>query len=94
MILGLFIFVSLVHGTLVSSQYSAVKTQKQNHLDTKATSCNNDQNYYNLYSGLNKKIENLVQDMIIKLSEIQKDLRNLKIKGENKGKLFPAVIVD
>ncbi len=70
--------------TLVSSQGS-VTTQKQNRLDSKATSCNIN-NYNSFYAGPNKKLENIILDMKRQLDEIQKELRNLTMKGGNKTK--------
>ncbi|KAL9985768.1 hypothetical protein ACROYT_G008211 [Oculina patagonica] len=83
MILAIFLCVSLFQ-TLVSSQGS-VTTQKQNHLDSKATSCNIN-NYNSFYAGPNKKLENIILDMKRQLDEIQKELRNLTMKGGNKTK--------
>ena len=86
MILALLLSVSLLQ-TLVSSQVSqgSVTTQKQNHLDSKATSCNIN-NYNSFYAGPNKKLENIILDMKRQLDEIQKELRNLTKKGYNKTK--------
>ena len=83
MILTLLLCVSLLQ-TLATSQDS-VTTQKQNQLDSKATSCNIN-NYNSFYAGPNKKLENLILDMKRQLDEIQKDLRNLTKKGDNKTK--------
>ena len=68
---------------LVISQRS-VTTQKQNQLDSKATACNIN-NYNSFYAGPNKKIENIME-MKRQLDEIQKELRNLTKKGDNKTK--------
>ena len=84
MILVLLFCVSLMQ-TLVSSQDS-VTTQKQNSLNSKASSCNIN-NYNSFYTGPNKKLENIILDMKRQLDEIQKELRNLTKKGANEGKL-------
>ena len=81
MILALLICVWLLQ-SLVSSQGS-VTTQKQNQLDSKRTACNIN-NYNNFYAGPNKKIENIIMEMKRQLDEIQKELRNLTRKENNK----------
>ena len=83
MFLAFLICVSLLQ-TLVTSQGS-VTTQKQNQLDSKRTSCNIN-NYNSFYAGPNKKIENIIMEMKRQLDEIQKELRNLTKKGDNKTK--------
>ena len=49
--------------------------QKQNSLNSKASSCNIN-NYNSFYAGPNKKLENIILDMKRQLDEIQKELRN------------------
>ena len=85
MILGLFISFSLLF-TVVISQGSQT-AQKQTRVDSKATSCNINNNFY---AGPNKKMENLILDVKRQLDEIRKDLK-ISPKNENykpQGKSF------
>ena len=59
----------------------SLTTQKQNYLDLKATSCS-----ININTGANKKLEDIVLGIKRQLDEIQKDLRNLTMKGQNQTK--------
>lgn len=90
MILGLFVSFSFLF-TLVISQGS-LTAQKQTHVDSKATSCNINNNFY---AGPNKKMENLILDVKRQLDEIRKDLK-ISPKNENykpQGKSFFCVII-
>jgi len=59
----------------------SLTTQKQNYLDLKATSCS-----ININTGANKKLEDIMLGIKKQLDEIQKDLRNLTMKSQNKTK--------
>ena len=59
----------------------SLTTQKQNYLDLKATSCS-----ININTGPIKKLEDIILGMKRQLNEIQKDLRNLTMKSQNKTK--------
>jgi len=59
----------------------SLTTQKQNYLDLKATSCS-----ININTGPIKKLEDIILGMKRQLDEIQKDLRNLTMKSQNKTK--------
>ena len=59
----------------------SLTTQKQNYLDLKATSCS-----ININTGANKKLEDIILEIKRQLDEIQKDLRNLTMKSQNKTK--------
>jgi len=56
-------------------------TQKQNYLDLKATSCS-----ININTVPNKEHENITLAIKRQLDEIQKDLRKLTVKSQNKTK--------
>ena len=56
-------------------------TQKQNYLDLKATSCG-----INISTGPNKEHEDITLGIKRQLDEIQKDLRKLTVKSQNKTK--------
>ena len=59
----------------------SLTTQKQNYLDLKATSCS-----ININTGPIKKLEDIILGMKRQLDELQKDLRNLTMKSQNKTK--------
>jgi len=59
----------------------SLTTQKQNNLDLKATSYS-----ININTGANKKVEDIIFGIKRQLDEIQKDLRNLTMKSQNKTK--------
>ena len=70
----------------------SLTAQKENILDSTTTPCNIN-NYNSFYAGHNKKLENTITEMKLKLEVIEQQLRNLTSKVEpiKKGRLILLV---
>ena len=75
---------------LLQTVESATKTQSQNNLPSKETSCNIN-NYYSVHAG--PKLEKIIIEMKTKLEAIEQELKKLSKKEETRKKGWFVVIV-